>query len=235
MTPTSAMSTIMTIILLSVGLIGILQIVNHICRRSMYSSRNILPVDIVVGILYFVVCAVVGLLYIYAGYDIFMIYGALGVAVLVTVGLFVRFCFVHRRSMQMRNVVLFVVYFAVVLYLTVFMRIGSVDTSIVTVPFDDLTRAITERDPALVTHMALNVLMFVPFGYLVPAMNPKYFRKWSFAMLGGLVASTVIEGTQMIFSLGQSDVDDIIANTLGAVVGYILIRFIWQFRKNWRV
>lgn len=235
MTPTSAMSTIMTIILLSVGLIGILQIVNHICRRSMYSSRNILPVDIVVGILYFVACAVVGLLYIYAGYDIFMIYGALGVAVLVTVGLFVRFCFVHRRSMQMRNVVLFVVYFAVVLYLTVFMRIGSVDTSIVTVPFDDLTRAITERDPALVTHMALNVLMFVPFGYLVPAMNPKYFRKWSFAMLGGLVASTVIEGTQMIFSLGQSDVDDIIANTLGAVVGYILIRFIWQFRKNWRV
>ncbi len=225
----------MTIILLSVGLIGILQIVNHICRRSMYSSRNILPVDIVVGILYFVACAVVGLLYIYAGYDIFMIYGALGVAVLVTVGLFVRFCFVHRRSMQMRNVVLFVVYFAVVLYLTVFMRIGSVDTSIVTVPFDDLTRAITERDPALVTHMALNVLMFVPFGYLVPAMNPKYFRKWSFAMLGGLVASTVIEGTQMIFSLGQSDVDDIIANTLGAVVGYILIRFIWQFRKNWRV
>lgn len=235
MTPTSAMSTIMTIILLSVGLIGILQIVNHICRRSMYSSRNILPVDIVVGILYFVVCAVVGLLYIYAGYDIFMIYGALGVAVLVTVGLFVRFCFVHRRSMQMRNVVLFVVYFAVVLYLTVFMRIGSVDTSIVTVPFDDLTRAITERDPALVTHMALNVLMFVPFGYLVPAMNPKYFRKWSFAMLGGLVVSTVIEGTQMIFSLGQSDVDDIIANTLGAVVGYILIRFIWQFRKNWRM
>lgn len=235
MTPTSAMSTIMTIILLSVGLIGILQIVNHICRRSMYSSRNILPVDIVVGVLYFVVCAVVGLLYIYAGYDIFMIYGALGVAVLVTVGLFVRFCFVHRRSMQMRNVVLFVVYFAVVLYLTVFMRIGSVDTSIVTVPFDDLTRAITERDPALVTHMALNVLMFVPFGYLVPAMNPKYFRKWSFAMLGGLVASTVIEGTQMIFSLGQSDVDDIIANTLGAVVGYILIRFIWQFRKNWRM
>lgn len=235
MTPTSAMSTIMTIILLSVGLIGILQIVNHICRRSMYSSRNILPVDIVVGILYFVACAVVGLLYIYAGYDIFMIYGALGVAVLVTVGLFVRFCFVHRRSMQMRNVVLFVVYFAVVLYLTVFMRIGSVDTSIVTVPFDDLTRAITERDPALVTHMALNVLMFVPFGYLVPAMNPKYFRKWSFAMLGGLVASTVIEGTQMIFSLGQSDVDDIIANTLGAVVGYILIRFIWQFRKNWRM
>lgn len=231
----STMSIIMTILLLSAGLIGILQTVNHICRRSMYSSRNILPVDLVASFLYVVACAVIGLLYVYAGYDMFVIYCALAVAVMVTIGFFIRFCFKHRRSMQPTHVVLFLVYFAVVLYLTVFMRIGSVDTSIVTTPFDDLTEAITQRDPALVMHMVLNIVMFIPFGFLVPAMNPKYFRRWSFAMLGGLVASTLIEGTQMIFSLGQSDVDDIIANTLGAVVGYIFIRFIWQFQKNWRV
>lgn len=235
MTPTTLMSMIMTILLLSAGLIGVLQMVNHICRRSVYSSRNILPVDMVVSLLYAVACGAVGLLYVYAGYDMFVIYCALAVAVMVTIGLFIRFCFKHRRSMKPGYVVLFLVYFGVVLYLTVFMRIGSVDTSIVTTPFDDLTEAITQRDPALVMHMVLNIVMFIPFGFLVPAMNPKYFRRWSFAMLGGLAASTLIEGTQMIFSLGQSDVDDIIANTLGAVVGYIFIRFIWQFQKNWRV
>lgn len=231
----SSMPLIMTTLLLLAGIVAVLQIVNHVCRRSQYSSRNIIPVDIVVCLLYAVICAVVGLLYVYAGYDIFVIYIALGIAVLVTICLFVRYCFKHRRSMQLTSVVLFLVYFGIVLYLTVFMRIGSVDTSVVTVPFDDLMDAITQRDPALATHMALNVLMFIPFGYLIPAMNPKHFRRWSFALLGGLAASTVIEGVQMIFSLGQSDVDDIIANTLGAVIGYVLIRFVWQFNKNWRV
>lgn len=235
MTPPSSMTILLTILLLTVGFVGILQLVNHFCRRSKYASQNILLVDTVVGLLYAVTCVIVGLMYVFSGYEILVIYMALGIAVLVTVGLFVRFCFAHSRSMRMVYVFWFLLYFALVLYLTVFMRIGSVDRSVVTVPFGDLHRAIVQRDPALVTHMALNVLLFVPFGFLVPAMNPKYFRKWSFAMLGGLATSTVIEGVQLIFSLGQSDVDDIIANTLGAIIGYFLIHFVWQINRNWRV
>ncbi|MGN1230525.1 MAG: VanZ family protein, partial [Anaerotignum sp.] len=157
------------------------------------------------------------------------------IGVLIFLILFIGFCFKNRRSMKGINVVLFLAYFAVVLYLTVFMRIGSVDTSVLTTPFDDLKNAIQYRDPALVQHMMLNVLLFVPFGYLIPAMNPKKLRKCSFAFLGGIACSTIIEGIQMIFSLGQSDIDDIIANSIGAVIGYLVVRFVWQFRKNWRL
>ena len=137
--------------------------------------------------------------------------------------------------MKKSQMICFLVYFGVVLYLTVFMRIGSVDTSIITTPFDDLKNAIQYREPELIRHMVYNILMFIPFGYLIPAMNPMRLRKVSFALLGGIMTSTVIEGVQMIFSLGQSDIDDIIANSIGAVIGYLAVRFVWQFQKNWRL
>ena len=231
----SSMTMMITLILLICGYLALIQAVNALSRQSYYSSRNTLIIDVVIAIMYIVVCGVVGLLYVYSGYDPYVIYGVLALGVLIFVIFFIRFCVVNRRSMRKGIVFLFLVYFAVVLYLTVFMRIGSVDTSVVTTPFDDLKNAIQYRDPALIQHMVLNVLLFVPFGYLIPAMNPERLRRCSFAFLGGIACSTVIEGVQMVFSLGQSDIDDIIANSIGAVVGYLCVRFVWQFQKNWRL
>lgn len=231
----SSMPIIITVILLICGYLAMIQAVNAVSRRSRYSSGNTVLIDVVVAVMYSIVCGIVGLLYIYSGCDMLIIYAALGLGVLAAIICFIRFCVQNRYSMKTVNVILFLVYFAVVLYLTIFMRIGSVDTSIVTTPFDDLKNAIQYRDPAMVQHMVLNVIMFVPFGYLIPAMNPENLRRCSFAFLGGIVCSTVIEGAQMIFSLGQSDIDDIIANSIGAVIGYLLVRFVWQFQKNWRL
>lgn len=231
----SSMPAILTIILLICGYLALIQSVNALSHQSYYSSRNTLLIDVVIAIMYIIVCGIVGLLYLYNGRDIFIVYSVLAIGVLIALLLFIGFCLKSRDGIKGINVICFLAYFAVVLYLTVFMRIGSVDTSIVTTPFDDLKDAIQYRDPALVQHMALNVLLFVPFGYLIPAMHPEKLRKCSFAFLGGIVCSTIIEGIQMIFSLGQSDIDDIIANSIGAVIGYIIVRFVWQFRKNWRL
>ena len=235
MIPISSMSIFLTFILLICGYLALIQAVNSISHQSYYSSRNTLLIDVVIAVMYIVICGVVGLLYIYSGYNMFIIYAALALGVLTVLIFFINFCWKNRQSMHVKMVVLFLLYFGVVLYLTIFMRIGSVDTSVLTTPFDDLKNAIQNRDPAMVQHMALNVLLFVPFGYLIPAMNPDRLRKCSFAFLGGIVCSTVIEGAQMIFCLGQSDIDDIIANSIGAVIGYLIIRFVWQFQKNWRL
>lgn len=231
----SMMSVILTVILLLCGYLALVQAVNALSRRSYYSAGNVLLIDIVVAVIYMAGCAVIGLLYIYSGYDEMIIFGSLGVGVLVLLVLFIRFCLKNRRTMVQSRIVCFVLYFAMVLYLTVFMRIGSVNASVVTTPFDDLKNAIQYKNPELVQHMAANVLLFVPFGYLIPAMNPEKLRKVSFVFLGGIISSTVIEGIQMIFFLGQSDIDDIIANSIGAVVGYLVIRFVWQFQKNWKL
>lgn len=229
MNATSVMSFIITIILLICGYLALIQAVNALSRQSYYSSRNTVLIDVVIAIMYIIVCGFVGLLFLYSGCNMFVIYGVLALGVLIAVILFVRFCFLNRFGMRKGNVALFLAYFAVVLYLTIFMRIGSEDTSVLTVPFDDLRNALQNRDPEMVQHMVSNILLFVPFGYLIPAMNPDRLRKCSFAFLGGIVCSTVIEGVQMIFSLGQSDIDDIIANSIGAVLGYLVVRLVWKY------
>lgn len=230
------MSLTITAILLICGYLALVQAVNALSRRSYYSSGNTIIIDVVLAVMYLLICGFVGLLYVYSGYDMFTIYVTLALGVFIILILFLRFCWMNRDGMKTFNMILFLVYFGVVLYLTVFMRIGAeVDASIVTTPFDDLTRAIQTRNPALVQHMALNVALFIPFGYLIPAMNPDKLRKCSFAFLGGIMCSTVIEGVQMVFSLGQSDIDDIIANSIGAVIGYLAVRFVWQFQKNWKL
>lgn len=230
------MTIIMTLIVLIIGYVALTQAVNHIISESYYAADNSLLINIVLGIMYIILCGFVGLLYVYAGYDMNVIYFAMALIMLVLLVTFIRMCITHWYDMSVLHLILFLVYMAVVLYGTIFMRIGVVeDNTIVMTPFDDLQRAITEGDPMMAEHMLLNILMFVPFGYLIPAMNREAFGQWSFAMLGGLLVSTAVEGTQMVMRIGEADVDDLIANTLGAVLGYLVVRFLWQFRKNWQV
>lgn len=229
------MAIILVVILAVSGLLALLQAINHLTRSSFYARGNPLIIDVVVIVMYLLAAGLVGLFEIYFGYNPMVIYVALAMGVLMMSALFLKIYIDHPRSTNRRMLVLFGVYFLLVAYVTLFMRVGSVDASILTTPFDDIREAFIRKNPAILRHFLLNVAMFVPFGYLVPATNPRYLRKWSFAMMGGLIVSTVIEGCQMLFCLGQSDVDDIIANTLGAVIGYALVRFVWQFQRNWRL
>jgi glycopeptide antibiotics resistance protein len=59
-----------------------------------------------------------------------------------------------------------------------------------------------------------NILLFIPFGYFVPK------RSWIAALIAGLVFSTLIESTQYFFALGRCELDDVISNTIGSMVGY---------------
>ena len=67
--------------------------------------------------------------------------------------------------------------------------------------------------------MLLNILLFVPFGYLLPSLFPS--KRWWQVILLGLVFSLTIELLQLITRLGYADVDDLINNTLGAAIGFL--------------
>ena len=68
----------------------------------------------------------------------------------------------------------------------------------------------------------LNILLFVPFGILVPLIwtNAKGIR---YILISGFSFSLLIEISQS-FNNRQTDVDDLILNTLGALIGYLLFR-----------
>lgn len=68
------------------------------------------------------------------------------------------------------------------------------------------------------TTYALNVIMFMPLGFLLPFIW-KQWRSLLPTLLTGLVFSLIIELTQL-FNRRLTDIDDLMMNTLGTVIGY---------------
>lgn len=74
----------------------------------------------------------------------------------------------------------------------------------------------------------LNIIMLVPLGMYLPLLSSK-FQSVKKAASIGLYISLSFEFTQLlmriIFGNGRStDINDLLANTLGAVIGFLLIR-----------
>ncbi|MBR4719498.1 MAG: VanZ family protein [Lachnospiraceae bacterium] len=72
-----------------------------------------------------------------------------------------------------------------------------------------------------------NVLLFIPFGVLVPLMN-RFFKKWWNLVLAAFVSSMLIELTQLLTGRGFFEIDDILLNTGGAIMGYIVFWLIYH-------
>ena len=66
-----------------------------------------------------------------------------------------------------------------------------------------------------------NIGVFVPIGILLPLFDKglENFLRFIFVFIVGI---TTLEAIQLSFKVGSFDVDDIILNTLGALIGYIL-------------
>ena len=80
----------------------------------------------------------------------------------------------------------------------------------------------------------LNVAMFLPLGVLLP-LSVKRFQQWYWMLAVGAGMSLVIEGLQHFLSRGQADVDDLICNTLGAMLGYCLVMLFLSLKgKRWK-
>jgi len=75
-----------------------------------------------------------------------------------------------------------------------------------------------------------NVLAFVPFGFILPIIGKRLRSMWKVTVLGFLLSLSV-ELLQLIFKVGCCDVDDLLLNTLGALLGYILFAICNAFRR----
>lgn len=70
-----------------------------------------------------------------------------------------------------------------------------------------------------------NIGAFVPLGVLAPMLSPRW-SSWPRALVLGLIVSGLVEGTQLAASLAMgfpwrvADVDDLMLNTLGTLIGF---------------
>lgn len=63
-----------------------------------------------------------------------------------------------------------------------------------------------------------NVALLIPLGFLLPLIYPN--MTWKKSILLGILSGLVIEVLQVILHVGIFDIDDVILNALGFVVGY---------------
>lgn len=68
-----------------------------------------------------------------------------------------------------------------------------------------------------------NLIPFVPYGFLLPIVNPKK-KRFLCVFLCGLLYVLFIEIFQFFSRLGTFDVDDILLNMIGICFGYIVFR-----------
>lgn len=83
-------------------------------------------------------------------------------------------------------------------------------------------------------NVLLNIGMFVPLGILLPLLSPK-LRKWYWMLPAGFLATLTIEVIQYISCRGLCDVDDLFANTLGAMFGFWAVMAVLSIRhRSWK-
>lgn len=66
-----------------------------------------------------------------------------------------------------------------------------------------------------------NIIFFLPISFLLQAYFPKI--KAYHQLIVGLILPFIVEGYQLIFKCGDVDIDDIIMNFSGFLIGYLLL------------
>ena len=138
-------------------------------------------------------------------------------------------------------VLLFLSYLAILVYLVFFSeRYGRIPGNEDGVhynlkPFAEIRRFLTYREALgiryVIVNLAGNVLAFIPLGFFPPLLY-HVMRKMRRVLLLGFLVSLMVETTQLSAGVGSFDVDDIILNTCGTVIGFLLYRCFFRIRRR---
>ncbi len=104
------------------------------------------------------------------------------------------------------------------------------------IPLTEIHRFWAYRNTLGLKAMALNllgnVLAFMPLGFLLPMTSP-WLRRASRVILIGFLMSLTAESIQLGTRVGSFDVDDVILNTIGTGIGYILFMLCSRIRRHY--
>ena len=78
----------------------------------------------------------------------------------------------------------------------------------------------------------LNIIMMVPFGFMIALIWPS-FRTFKKTVLTGFVFSLAIEISQL-FNLRATTTDDLIMNTIGVIIGYLIFKVFYKLVTKYR-
>lgn len=144
-----------------------------------------------------------------------------------------------EKHIQIISGVLFFLYLAALIYFLFFAdeygRAPGTEMRYNLVPFTEIRRFLTYREQlglrAVFLNVYGNVLGFLPFGLILPLLH-RHFRRLPRTVAVCFLFSCGVEVTQLLTRRGSCDIDDMILNTLGGLIGYLLFRICNAIRRH---
>ena len=144
----------------------------------------------------------------------------------------------EQKQLHLIVLSILVAYLVGVFVVTIILRSYDDETKINLIPFRSLyllTRQLVhsaktwgiKNIPHELTFMAKglrnffgNILLLIPLGYLVPILRENFNRRWKAGVLG-IGLSMAIEIVQLVSHRGFFDLDDVLLNSFGCVIGWL--------------
>ena len=153
-------------------------------------------------------------------------------------------CITKKDRSKKILISLFIVYMTVVVSITIFPLIIDPelmpinDRSIILVPFSTITNLLENATLwTIVLQIIGNIIMTIPYGIFIPFMVKR--KRWYNYLVYTLIFSLAIELTQLIICISTNsfyrtvDIDDVILNSIGIIIGYGIYKILPKFVKEY--
>lgn len=133
----------------------------------------------------------------------------------------------HSKYSKLFNIVLLIISLLAIIYITLLRRSRG-NYNVILKPFYTFILAKDQKE--YYREMLMNIFLFVPLGLSLPFVLSYISNRGIVVktIVMGLLLSIVIEYCQFYFCIGTCEIDDVIMNTLGVVVGCSCYRFYRQ-------
>lgn len=149
----------------------------------------------------------------------------------------------NKKKRRVIAGILFILYFIVLFYFLFFSEeMGRTYNERAyhynLVPLREIRRFIHYRQvlgtQAVVLNILGNIAAFMPFGAFLPLFSGRC-RRFLYTSFYSFELSLLVELLQLVFKVGCFDVDDLLLNTIGGMLGfllYMLVIHFWRGKKD---
>ncbi len=131
--------------------------------------------------------------------------------------------------------VVFVLYLVFLFKLLLFSRAPGSERSVNLVPFATISDYLSSSSAGVrrfaIGNVLGNVVVFVPLGAFLPLLRRRIGTRTNLLVVIG--TSVAVEIVQGVFGLGAADIDDVILNTLGGLVGIVFLTLLRVLLQRW--
>lgn len=144
-----------------------------------------------------------------------------------------------KETFRIVFILLFLAYLLLLAYLLFFSsaygRTAEMGYRYNLTPFLEIRRGLENIETVgyyyVMVNIAGNIAAFMPFGFLLPLITERKITTWK-ALGYGFLLSLAAESIQFVSRTGAFDVDDLILNTVGSVLGYWCCYILFGRRKK---